>query len=113
MRSSCNLLQVVLRARLLSYYYPKQLHEAVTHHGKGCMFQDMGILSILLNLWVVLIVSFVVMFYQLGIYATLAGYLSMLIFVPIQVYMGKLVFYIRWVIGLYEINWKASKHLSP
>ena len=55
----------------------------------------MPLALVLLNLWAVLIVSFVIMYYQLGIYATLAGYFSLFIFVPIQVYIGKFVLYLR------------------
>ncbi|XP_063691934.1 ATP-binding cassette sub-family C member 4-like [Bolinopsis microptera] len=51
--------------------------------------------GILLNLSSVLIVSFIVMHNQIGIYATLAGFLVMFLFVPIQISMGRIVFYLR------------------
>ena len=62
--------------------------------------------SVIFNIWTVLVGTFVVMFYQLGIYATLAGFISMLIYLPIQICIGRIVFSLRWVISVnHYISW--------
>ena len=65
----------------------------------------MIVASVIFNIWTVLILTFVVMFYQLGIYATLAGFISMLIYLPIQICIGRIVFSLRWVIQVNDISW--------
>ena len=58
-------------------------------------FQNIDALSVLMNLWAVLGISFVFMYYQIGIYASIAAILSIFVFLPIQLSIGRLVFYLR------------------
>ena len=53
-----------------------------------------------MSLWAVLGISFTIMYYQLGIYATLAGFLASFLFVPLQVYIGKCILNIRFAFKL-------------
>ncbi|XP_063678313.1 ATP-binding cassette sub-family C member 4-like isoform X2 [Bolinopsis microptera] len=54
-----------------------------------------GPVFIVFYLWVILVISFLLLHIELGLYTALPGFLSLLIFVPGQFYIGKFILYLR------------------
>ncbi|KAL5251848.1 hypothetical protein ACHWQZ_G014863 [Mnemiopsis leidyi] len=50
---------------------------------------------VLFNLWAVLLITFLMMYFELGLYAALAAFFSTLMFVPLQFFIGKFILYLR------------------
>ena len=53
---------------------------------------------VLFNLWAVLLITFLMMYFELGLYAALAAFFSTLMFVPLQFFIGKFILYLRLVL---------------
>ena len=57
--------------------------------------EEIDCISVFMTIWVATGVSFVLMYYELGLYVALASLATLLLFVPIQIGLSKLVVFLR------------------